>query len=38
MAALEAHKAAPEFQKLASHAKEWFAEPLILDLLEPSKL
>ncbi|GHJ85746.1 hypothetical protein NliqN6_2148 [Naganishia liquefaciens] len=38
LAALDAHKAGPEFQALAAKATEWFAEPLVLDLLEPSKL
>lgn len=38
LSALDAHKAGPEFQALASKVKEWFAEPLVLDLLEPSKL
>ncbi|KAI5454644.1 hypothetical protein NCC49_003535 [Naganishia albida] len=37
-AAIESHKAAPEFQGLAAKAKDWLAEPFIIDLLQPSKL
>lgn len=37
-AAIEAHKAAPEFQGLATKAKDWLAEPFVIDLLQPSKL